>query len=110
MFNSSYGFWPFSILSAFAGIISVIIFCHWFSINIVKYIGKNSLIYFAWHQTIFIPIVRILFLYVGINCNEFDSYFSMLVERILELVVMIIILTSLNIVINKSKLRFMIGK
>lgn len=110
MFYSSYGFWPFSILSAFAGIVSIIIVSHWFTINYIRYIGENSLIYFAWHQTIMIPIVRTTFLLIGIKCYDFNNYGSLLVERVFELIVIISVLTIFQLIISRSKLKFMIGK
>lgn len=110
MYQSSYGFPPFTILSAFAGIFSVIIFSHWFNLRIVRYIGKNSLIYYAWHKNIMIPIVQYILKCIGITCNENSSIYSFVCIRIIELILILILCTICHLLISNSKLKFMIGK
>lgn len=110
MFKNSYGFPPLTLLSAFAGILCVIIFAHWFDIRCIKYIGKNSMIYYAWHQTIMIPLVRLILSYVGIEYNEISSNTMLLCERMLELLIIVVLLTICHICISKTKLKFMIGR
>jgi hypothetical protein len=110
MYESSYGFPPFTILSAFAGVFSVIIFSHWFDFRIVKYIGRNSLIYYAWHQTIMIPIVLHMLGFIGITYSENFSIYLIFFIRVLELILILILCTICNLIIKNSKLKFMIGK
>jgi hypothetical protein len=110
MFGSSYGFPPFTLLSAFAGIICVVIFSHWFNANSIKYIGRNSMIYYAWHQTIMIPLVRLALSYIGVSSEIITNNIVLLGERILELVIILALSTLCHIIINGTKLRFMIGK
>jgi fucose 4-O-acetylase-like acetyltransferase len=109
MFHNSYGFPPFTCISAFAGIICVVIFAHWFNLRGIKYIGRNSMIYYAWHQTIMIPIVQKLLQYVGITTAGLNS-FTLFGERIFELLVILAMSTVCHIVISRTKLKFMIGK
>ena len=110
MFGSSYGFPPLTLLSAFAGITCVVIFSHWFNLRGVKYIGKNSMIYYAWHQSVLIPMVRLDLEYIGISSSIISNNFALLGERILELMIIVALSTVYHICISKTKLKFMIGR
>ena len=57
-----------------------------------------------------IPIVRNTFLLIGIKCYDFNNYGSLLLERVFELIVIISVLTIFQLIISRSKLKFMIGK
>ncbi|MDY3250490.1 MAG: acyltransferase [Candidatus Choladocola sp.] len=109
MFKSKYGFPPFSFLSAFAGIFCVVLISHYFTNRLIKYIGRNSLLYYAWHQTIMIPVVRSVFQIVGIPFENFPNDYAMLCERVIELIFVVFALTICNIIISNSKLKFMLG-
>jgi fucose 4-O-acetylase-like acetyltransferase len=110
MFGSSYGFPPFTVLSAFAGIICVVIFSHWFNVGIIKYLGRNSMIYYAWHQTIMIPVVRFALNRIGISSAMITNDVVLLGERMLELLIIVALSTVCHMVISRTKLRFMIGQ
>jgi hypothetical protein len=109
MFNATYGFPPFTLLSAFAGIFLIVIFSHWFNLSAIKYIGRNSLIYYAWHQTIMIPIVRAAFQYIGIPTETIADTFALMGERIAELIIIVGLSTICHICISKTRLKFMVG-
>lgn len=109
MYDSSYGFPPLTLISAFAGIICVVIFAHWFNIKCIKYIGKNSMVYYAWHQTIMTPLVRFGLHYIGISSDTILNNSLLLGKRICELLIIIILSTLCHLFIDKTKLRFMIG-
>lgn len=110
MCASSYGLVPLTFVSAFAGIVCVIIVSRCATIKPIQYIGQNSLLYLAWHQVIMIPVSVIL---LGLFRFTIDGTSSTLMYIIFRMVQAIIILTSLtvcNYVINNTKLRFMLGK
>lgn len=108
MFGSSYGFPLFAFISAFAGIFCVIIFSNWFYIKSIEYIGRNSMVYYAWHQTIIIPIVyeMIKVLKIPVISNRYMLWGEWLVETI----IIVLILTFCNAFISNTKLKFMVGK
>ena len=58
MFGSQYGIPLISYVSAFSGAFAVLCFSCMVDSAIVRYVGKNSLIYLALHQKIIIPVVH----------------------------------------------------
>jgi fucose 4-O-acetylase-like acetyltransferase len=110
MFATSYGFPPLTIVAAFAGIFCVLIFSHWFECKSIKYIGSNSMVYFAWHQTMIMPIARFLLKKVGISSDLTTNYAAFLGVRITELLVILALCTICQLGIAKSKLKFMTGR
>lgn len=57
MFASHYGKPLFTYIAAFSGIFCVIILSKSFSFKPIQYIGENSIIYYALHQTVMIPVI-----------------------------------------------------
>ncbi len=110
MFGSTYGYPPLTFISAFAGIFAVILFSSFFTLKPVKYIGENSLYYYAWHQTIMIyvadKIVDKLQLFTLLKDLPFGYYFI----RVGQTIFIVIVLTVVSLVINKTKLRHLFGK
>ena len=76
VFHNQYGIWPLTYISAFAGIGAIVIFSHWFISRPIKYIGRYSMIYFAWHQHIFLTIVMEAFKSLGFVLKESVPYIS----------------------------------
>lgn len=56
MYNSHYGFPPITYLGAVAGIGAIVIFSQFFTPRLIRYFGRHSLYYFAWHQKVFFPL------------------------------------------------------
>ena len=110
MFDSTYGYEPLTFISAFAGIFAVILFSLLLTINPIKFIGENSLYYYAWHQTIMIyiadKIVNKLDLYNVLQSLPFGYYFI----RFGQTAFIIIALTVVTLIINKTRLRILFGK
>ncbi len=110
MFLSRYGFIPFTYLSAFAGIVCVIIVSKWFTFKIIKYIGENSLLYFLWHQTIMLPLtcyfLNMLHISIkGTGCLPYKVLFA-----VLQVIIITAVITLCNYIISHTKLRFVLGK
>ncbi len=110
MFDSTYGYPPLTFISAFAGIFAVILFSNFFTLKPIKYIGENSLYYYAWHQTIMIYIADLiankLNLFTIFNALPYGYYLL----RFSQTVFIIISLTVVTLIINKTQLRHLFGK
>ena len=110
MFYSEYANPLFTYISAFAGIFAVIIFSRFFTIKPIKYIGENSLIYYAWHQTIMIPVTTIIFSFLGFQ-ESYDIYQPYYwCYKLVQFVVIIIVLTIPTVIVEKTNLRVLLGK
>ena len=110
MFDSNYGNPIFTYIAAFAGIFCVIIVSKWLTIEPIRYIGENSMIYYAWHQTIMIPIVTKTFAFVGIDGLAGYGLLGSLGYRLICMMVIVVALTFCNWCIGKMGLKFMVGK
>ena len=104
MYFNVYGQPIITYLAAFAGIFVVVLISKKFENRIIKYIGRNSLIYFAWHQTIFMPIVDDIFILLKLDVFEpFSTVGSIVI--IAKLVVILVLISICIEIIRKTKLR-----
>ena len=110
MFDSEYANPLFTYLSAFSGIFAVIIFSKFFSFKPIKFIGENSLLYYAWHQTIMIPITKIGFGLLGFEHPTDISQPYYWCYKIVQFAVILIVLTIPTLIIEKTNLRVLLGK
>jgi len=68
MFYSKYGSNPiFTYIAAFAGTICVVMVAKLFSCRVICYLGENTMLYYAWHQTIMMPVVEEILQFCGIT-------------------------------------------
>ncbi len=67
MYRCSYGIFPITLISAFAGIFFVILLSTKTSFRCINYIGKNSLIFFMWHQAVIYPVLDAVYYGLGIK-------------------------------------------
>ena len=110
MFYSEYANPLFTYISAFAGIFAVIIFSRFFTIKPIRYIGGNSLIYYAWHQTIMIPVTTIIFSFLGFQ-ESYDIYQPYYwCYKLAQLAVILIVLTIPTVIVEKTNMRVLLGK
>lgn len=107
MFNSSYGFAPLTFLAAFSGIYCMLLFSQWFHFGMVEYIGKNSMLYFAWHQSILMPLLRDFYMAIGIPALLSVSQKYALI--LISVVLILLVLTAADKWIRNSGLSFMLG-
>ena len=110
MFKGTYGLPFLTLLSAFAGIICMVFFSMWRYIRSIGYIGENSLLYFAWHEQLCIPICGALLRQVGFPWNESWNNFQKLGYLFLQLLIILLILTIANFVITNTRLCVIVGK
>lgn len=110
MFYSSYGMLPLVYGSAIAGCFGVIIFCKWFTFRPIRYIGANSMLYFAWHQTIMMPLISKLLQRLGWSISGATPLPELIVYKMVYVLLIIAVITVLNMIISNTRLRFILGK
>ena len=110
MFYSSYGMLPLVYGAAIAGCFGVIIFSKWFTLRPVRYIGANSMLYFAWHQTIFMPLMSQLLNKLGWSINGTTPLWELILYKLVYILLIVVVITALNMIISNTRLRFVLGK
>ena len=108
LFASQFGFEPITYPTAFFGILCTIIFSNRFTIKFISYIGKNSLVFFAWQQDIALIASGIILQHL--HFEEQPNGILAVLHNLAMLVSAIIILFILNEIIIRTKLRRLIGK
>ena len=108
IFNSRFNNEWLTYIVATLGIFMVILLSMCHQNRIISYIGRNSLLYFAWHQTIILPFLSYVYYKVGIS--QWTVYKETVFFKWISVVLVLCIITVLNEVITHSKLRFVIGK
>lgn len=109
--GNMYGIAPLTYLGAFAGIFAVIILadaCHGFAP--LRYIGENTMLFYAWHQTMLLPLVQQF--YVKMMWFQ-DAWLPpvMYYGRVIVSTLIICVLMSLvNEILCRAKLGFIVGK
>ena len=115
MFTGDYGVVVATIVHSLAGIFWIIILSIKCKSEYIKYIGKNSILYYMLHQFVIFPIIQYIFekihleTYLNIIFNS-NLIETMLVLAILKTVITIIVLTALCKLIYKFKLEYILGK
>lgn len=109
-YGRQYGIAILTYIGAFAGTFAVIILsdaCRGF--KPLKYIGENTMIFYAWHQTMLLPLIDAFFqekhLFRGFLSS--GQYYGRL---LLATVLCCVISAILNEIICRVKLGFMVGK
>ncbi len=110
MFHNEYANPVFTYISAFGGVFAVAIFSSFFTIKPIRFIGENSLVYYAWHQTIMIPVTKIGFGLLGFEHPTDISQPYYWCYKTVQLAVIIIVLTIPTLIIEKTNLRVLLGK
>lgn len=106
MFDANYRFLPLTYLAAFFGIGATVLFSKAIKSKYLRYIGQNSLVYFAWHQTIAIPLSIQILKWSGYEALQISSDWRGLIQFCMALA----ICTLLNLLFTKTKLRVCLGK
>lgn len=104
MYGSSYGICVFTISAAIMMSVAIFLFSLHFNFDILKYFGKNSMVYFAFHQSIAMVIARYI---IGFVPQE--TFFEVIFTRILFICCTLFICFFMDIIIRHSKLKFMVG-
>ena len=110
MYSSTYGCQPLTYISAISGSFAIIMLSHLFDWKPILYIGKNSLLYFVWHLNLISPIVTKIFSICGFSLTATSSIFLQYAYQFAVFFIVIGLLTICNFIIEKTKLKFMLGK
>ena len=110
VFKNQYGFPLWSYFGAFCGIGAVVLASQWVTMKPIRYLGRNSLLYFVWHQTPVITAIYVFFPELGISMENFPNRLAMLGEKGLELALILLVLTVLNELLLRSKFRWVLGR
>lgn len=105
---SQFSFEPLAYIVAMTGITAICLISNkWYSKSLA-YIGKNSLVYFVWQQDIALMIISLVMKKFHFMENVIGT--TLVAKNILVVFLALIILTFLNEVIIRTKLRNLIGK
>ncbi len=110
MHGNVYGCEPLMYLSAFFGIFAIVILSKAFELRCIIYIGKNSLLYYVWHLHLILPFAIKLWEMCGFLPAVTSGILIIYIYRIILLFTVIVMCTICNTVIQKTKLKFMLGK
>ena len=109
MYWCNYGFVPFVVLSAVCGIFFVFFLSQVTEWKAISYIGKNSMLYFLWHQAIIYPVLDAVYTKLGVN-----DYYASPVHFVLIVTTKVLftcgILFLLNELLKKTPLRVLLAK
>lgn len=109
MYERQYGIEPVTYLGAFAGILFVILISQKLDGRAIRYIGENSMIYYAWHQTILMPLVDELYWKLRVFQQFKLTRVQYYGKSILSVVLICLALTGVSAVINHTFLRVAVG-
>ena len=101
---NQYGMPLFTYSAAFIGIAVVIIVAKNISFFPLKYVGEHSLLYFAWHQAIMIPLFDFFL-------DKYHITFPVFALKVaIEILVILLVLTIVNLIMEKTPLKIMLVK
>jgi len=72
--DCTYGFAPFTFVAAIAGVSGTVLISTLMRSKIIEFIGRNSLIFFAWHEKIMIHLVNRILKVFGVVHQEGWSF------------------------------------
>ena len=110
MFSMRYGIAPLMYLSAFAGIGAVTTFSVLVTVRPLRYLGSNSLTYFAFHQTIVLPLTYTALTAAHIVIDSATPWWGMVLYWLLVLAMILVRLTAWNFILVHTRLAFIVGK
>ena len=116
MYSNIYGLLPITYACALLGILFVVAVAKMATYMPVKYIGENSILYFAWHQSIAFPFISKFLditrtsIYGSLFGSTLPRFLGVDLVKIYYTVVTCCLLSICTHIIKKTKLKFMIGK
>lgn len=96
-----------TLTATFAGIIMFMSVARLIQIGFVNYLGRNTMVYFALHQTVMIPLLGWVYASLGLFMQE--SMTSDLIRLVLSIFLIFACLYPIDKLLNHSKLKFMLG-
>ena len=110
MFGNRYGIELLTYISAVAGLFCIVLIAKLITINSIKYVGKNSLVYFALHNNIFIELCNCILIKFGIFQGENLLFMEEVERAFVSFIFVMLCCTLTNILIQNTKLRIIVGK
>lgn len=110
MFYNQYGIPVFTYTSAFLGIACMVMLAKKWTISALRYLGEHSMLYYAWHQAIMIPIVQQLLSNVGWQVSYGNSWGELVLYKLSCVILILCFTTICEYLICKMKLQFILGK
>lgn len=108
MFHSRYGVFPLTIIAACAGSIGVIFISTYFiEIFPIKWLGENTMAFFAFHQSIGISIMSNL---CGHIFSENEGVIMLITEKAIIFIGTMFICFLIHVILVKFHMGFVIGK
>lgn len=111
MSRAHYGIYPLTMLSAYSGIALIVLVSKRLNNKALCYVGENSMIFFAIHQAIIMPVVEKL-IYGIMEKLDIDSAQVIFVggAKMLEFILVILSLCGISMFYKKVKLVIGISK
>ena len=103
------GLAPVSLLGILCGIYCIVFFLKCFNLGcILEYLGQNTMVYFAWHQSIMLPLLLDVYNFFGWFTT--NSIVSDIIRTVLSIILIFLTLLPFDLLFGKTKLCFVVGK
>jgi hypothetical protein len=102
-----YGNEVLTIISALAGILFIVVISRCIHSNLLIYLGKNTMILFAWHSRIMIVLCD--YIYSAIGIFQGDGTCDRLLYGGITFIIILVVLIPVNEMIKKSKIHTIFG-
>ena len=104
----AYGIEPLSFLSAISGILFIIAVASMIKSRFLSYLGRNTMLVFAWHSRI--VIIALNYLYLAIGIFQSSGFIIRCIYGVVTTIAILAILMPLDYLIQRSFLSFMVGR
>ena len=108
LFYESVDILSLTFVAALCGIFFIIILSRRKTIGVLSYLGRNSLLIFAWHLIFYNWLGQVYYM-LGLFQSS-ASFYMICVRDFISLVVILLVLIPINEFILKSRLKFILGR
>lgn len=102
-----YGNELLSMISALSGIGAIVLICMMISSRFLRYLGQNTMIFFAWHSRIVIVACGLIYGYIGFF--QTDSILSQILYTITTLCLILVVLYPITESLKKTPCKHLFG-
>ena len=99
---------PLTLFAALCGIFFIIMLSRRKTIGVLNYLGRNSLLIFAWHLIVY-NWLGMVYDMLGLFKSP-ASFYMICVRDFISLIVILLVLIPINELILKSRLKFILGR
>lgn len=104
----AYGIEPLAVISALSGILFIVTVSSMIKSRFLSYLGRNTMLVFAWHSRIMIIVFN--YLYAALGIFQSGGFAMKCVYALVTTIGILVVLMPLDYIIQRSPLRFMVGK